>query len=77
MDIYSESQKLAEVLIEYNDSSISNKILDAINYSSTGTEILMKLRFCLNELLASNTYNNPEISELAKNILMEINKLLY
>ena len=76
MDIITESQKLVEVLSRYNESSISSKILDAINYSSTGTEMLMKLRFYLNELLDINSFNSPEISELAKKILIEINTCL-
>lgn len=76
MDIYRESRKLAEILSKHNDSPISNNILDAINYSSTGTEILIKLRWCLNELLANDSFNNPEIPELAKKILVEINIFL-
>lgn len=76
MDIYVESRKLAEILRKHNDSTISNNILDAIDYSSTGTEILMKLRCCLNELLANNSFKNTEISELARKILVEINLFL-
>jgi hypothetical protein len=76
MDIYSESRKLADALSNYKEDSISQEILDTINYSSTGTEIVMKLRFYLNELLRNNFYDDTEIAGLAKKILTEINQIM-
>lgn len=46
-DIYADSRELAVILDKKGLHFYYENIIDAIEYSSTATEILMKLRFVL------------------------------
>ncbi|WP_368869802.1 hypothetical protein [Proteus mirabilis] len=61
IDIYTESRRLAAVLEAKGLHQYNENIVDAIEYSSTATEILMKLRFILKNI------NNSKLDESDKN----------
>ncbi len=76
MDIYDNSIKLAEKVKGYN-SDYYQQILDSVYYSSTGSESLMKLRFYLNEIINDKKLNNnDEIVFIAKEIILNIDKMM-
>ena len=76
MDIYEVSIKLAENLNKFGYQFISQEVLDAINYSSTGTEALMRIRFFLKEFLDNGVDINLLLLERAKNLLNKINAII-
>jgi hypothetical protein len=76
MDIYKESINLAENLNKYGHQVISQEIFDAINYSSTGTEALMRIRFVLKDFLGRDVGSNFQLLERVKNVLNKINAMI-
>ena len=76
MEIYYEARKLVTLLEKRELHSISQEISDVIDCSSIGTEILMKLRKCLNSLLSDNICENDKEKKLVKEILREIEIIL-
>ena len=76
MDIYKESINLAENLNKYGHQVISQEIFYAINYSSTGTEALMRIRFVLKDFLGHDVDSNFQLLERVKNVLNKINAMI-
>lgn len=75
-DIYTASRKISIILKKKGFNEESENIIDAIEYSSTATEILMKIRFFLKEIdINKNNFSIEEI-DLVKEILNEINNHL-
>ncbi|CND49700.1 hypothetical protein [Yersinia pseudotuberculosis] len=75
-DIYTDSKKLAVILEKKGLHFYYESIVDAIEYSSTATEILMKLRFILKEIDIDNSKLNKIDKDLIKEILNKINDSL-
>ncbi|BFI43930.1 hypothetical protein KD5_03580 [Yersinia pseudotuberculosis] len=75
-DIYTDSKKLAVILEKKGLHFYCESIVDAIEYSSTATEILMKLRFILKEIDIDNSKLNKIDKDLIKEILNKINDSL-
>lgn len=73
-DIYTESRKLATILEIQGLHQYHETIIDAIEYSSTATEILMKLRFILKNI--NNSILDESDEKLIENILSHINHSL-
>ena len=76
MDIYKESINLAENLNKYGHQVISQEIFDAINYSFTGTEALMRIKFVLKDFLGHDVDSNFQLLERVKNVLNKINAMI-
>lgn len=74
IDIYTESRKLAAILEAKGLHQYHETIIDAIEYSSTATEILMKLRFILKSI--NNSTLDESDRELIDEILNHINHSL-
>ncbi|MBO1548978.1 hypothetical protein [Yersinia pseudotuberculosis] len=75
-DIYTDSKKLAVILEKKGLHFYYESIVDAIEYSSTANEILMKLRFILKEIYIDNSKLNKIDKDLIKEILNKINDSL-
>ncbi|CND51341.1 hypothetical protein [Yersinia pseudotuberculosis] len=72
-DIYADSRELAVILEKKGLHFYHENIIDAIEYSSTATEILMKLRFILKKIDIDNSKLNKSDKNLIEKILNEIN----
>ncbi|CNC64748.1 hypothetical protein ACILPN_06665 [Yersinia wautersii] len=75
-DIYTDSKKLAVILDKKGLHFYYENIIDAIEYSSTATETLMKLRFVLKEIDIDNSNLNKSDKGLIEEILNKINDSL-
>lgn len=74
-DYYAEARAIAVKLFERGEFDWSEKIEDAISGGSTATEILMRIRFCLQQLLASGTSNQDE-SQAAQELVAQLDGVL-
>ena len=59
-DYYAEAQRIAVSLLERGEFDWSSKIEDAIAGGATGTEILLRMRFTMRELLESGAATTEE-----------------
>lgn len=75
-DIYADSRKLAIILDNKGLHIYHDNIIDAIDYSSTATEILMKLRFILKSINMSDSKLSESDKKLTEQILVQINNAL-
>ncbi|MBP2168741.1 hypothetical protein J2125_001933 [Erwinia toletana] len=77
-DIYSRSRKLAAALENesINNAALAQEITDAIDYSATSGEILMKLKFHINKILSDTGKYSSELVKLALDIKNDIVKLI-
>ncbi|MBW1254544.1 hypothetical protein [Pantoea allii] len=77
-DIYSRSKILAGKLEKQsvNSANIAKDITDAIDYSATSGEALMKIKFHINKVLSDAEKYNGEIVKLAFDIKNDIIKLI-
>ncbi|ETS33648.1 MULTISPECIES: hypothetical protein [Photorhabdus] len=75
-DIYAQSKILAILMKDNGMLNISQDITSSIEYSSTATEILMKIRFILKKIDMNDKRFSVDEINLIKEILNEINKNL-
>ena len=75
-DYIEEAGEIASKLRQEGLVELAESINDAIDYSSTGTEILMKLRFYLNKCIEKETYNDKNMIPIILELHDYINKLL-
>ncbi|MQL46519.1 hypothetical protein GEA64_00270 [Photorhabdus khanii] len=75
-DIYAQSKILAIFMKDNGMLNISQDITSSIEYSSTATEILMKIRFILKKIDMNDKRFSVDEINLIKEILNEINKNL-
>lgn len=73
-DIVKEAQHCAQQLQEAGIPEWSRRILDAIEAGATGGEIVMALRWNLQELEKSSVALPAQIKQSVRQIIQEINK---
>jgi len=74
-DYYASAQAIATQLFERGEFDWSGQIEDAIESGSTATEILMRLRSVVQNLLASGVANDREIGA-AKALVIQLDGVL-
>jgi hypothetical protein len=67
-DYYAEARALAVRLNDVDHQSWSRALTDAIDEGATGTEILMRLRWQLDQLLASEVELKSDVRTEAKSL---------
>jgi hypothetical protein len=75
-DIINRLQNIVSLMETNGCVELSEKLSDAIHYSSTGTELLMKVRYYLQLFLKENNRISTKDIFLIKEIIAEINILL-
>jgi hypothetical protein len=75
-DPYTQAKTLAQTLRARNMDDWSLKIDDIVTGGSTSTEILMGLRWVIQELLNGSTPLDPDAEALARSLIREVNELL-
>ncbi len=76
-DHYKEARELAKQLQEEKMDDFANKIFEAIEEGSTGTEIFMALRWNIEGLLNVKDYSlSKAIKDRANRLYKELNKAL-
>ncbi|WP_445493699.1 hypothetical protein [Photorhabdus sp. SF281] len=75
-DIYAQSRRLATLMKDKGFLNISQDITNSIEYSSTATEILMKIRFIFKEIDINDKRFSVDEINLIKEISNEINNNL-
>ncbi|AIU71834.1 hypothetical protein AT03_05135 [Hafnia alvei FB1] len=73
-NIYDEVRELTHELENTGNDSLISSILDSIDFSSTSTEALFKIRFYLSQINKGhlNNYTTEKVTKIEN----EINKLL-
>ncbi len=74
-DYYAEARAIATSLFEQGQSYWGDKIEDAIAGGATGTEILMRLRFTLRELLEADVVASDDKAR-AKSLIRQLGRVL-
>lgn len=74
-DYYADARSIAVALFERGEFGWSEKIEDAITGGSTATEILMRIRFCLLQLLDSGVANQDE-DRAARQLVAQLDQVL-
>jgi len=77
-DIYSKAKQLAILLRNESigDSDLAGDITDAIDYSATSDEILMKLKYYLSQILFDRSKYSSELISLASSIYSDVLQLI-
>lgn len=77
-DIYSKAKQLAILLRNESigDSDLAGDITDAIDYSATSDEILMKLKYYLSQILSDRSKYSSELISLASSIYSDVLQLI-
>jgi len=77
-DIYSKAKKLVILLRSESigDSDLAGDITDAIDYSATSDEILMKLKYYLSQILSDRSKYSSELISLASSIYSDVLQLI-
>ena len=76
MDLYKETDHLINILKQKGHTEIATQLSDGIRYSAIGTEILMKIKHHLNEILKTPQSYDETIVSLAKSIENRITNAL-
>ncbi|MGY2798777.1 hypothetical protein ACVWV0_002953 [Ewingella americana] len=73
-DIYSKAKQLAILLRNESigDSDLAGDITDAIDYSATSGEMLMKLKYYLSQILSDRSKYSSELISLASSIYSDV-----
>lgn len=74
-DYYAVARDLIQGLVAEGYPTHASKLQDAIDNGSTGTEILMALRFNLNEI-SKKVSLSPKLLALISTLLVELNSVL-
>jgi hypothetical protein len=74
-DYYGEARSIATKLFERGEFDWSERIEDAISGGSTATEILMRVRFCLQELLDSGLPDGEE-ERASRELVAQLDEVL-
>jgi hypothetical protein len=74
-DLYANARTIATELFERGEFDWSRRIEDAIAGGSTSTEILMRVRHCLRELLEAGVASPTEETQ-ARSLFTQIDDLL-
>jgi hypothetical protein len=72
IDYIKETEELIAQLRLYGRDSEAMRISDALCIGSTGTEIVMSLRWVINELLQGSTEIPIEIQKKMRNIVLQL-----
>ena len=75
-DIINRLQNIVFLIETKGYVELSEKLSDAIHYSSTGTELLMKSKYYLQFFIKENITISTEDLSLIKKVIAEINILL-
>ena len=77
-DIYSKAKKLVILLRSESigDSELAGDITDAIDYSATSGEMLMKLKYYLSQILSDRSKYSSELISLASSIYSDVLQLI-
>ena len=76
MDLYKETDHLINILKQKGHTEKAKQLSDSIRYSAIGTEILMKIKHHLNEILKTPQNYDETIVSLAKSIENRITNAL-
>ena len=76
MDLHEETDFLVKILKQKGHTEIATRLSDSIKYSAIGTEILMKIKYLLNEILKTPQNYDETIVSLAKSIENRITNAL-
>jgi hypothetical protein len=74
-DYYADARDIAAKLFERGEFDWSERIEDAISGGSTATEILMRVRFCLRQLVESGT-PRPDEKQAAQELIGTLDDVL-
>jgi hypothetical protein len=74
-DLYGDARTIATELFERGEFEWSRRIEDAVSGGSTSTEILMRVRHCLRELLDAGVVSAIEETQ-ARSLVTHIDHLL-
>ncbi len=74
-DYYAEARAIASCLFEQGESYWSGKIEDAIAGGATATEILMRLRFTLRDLLEADVVASDDKAR-ARSLIRQLGRVL-
>ncbi|NTX79430.1 hypothetical protein FCL49_11020 [Serratia proteamaculans] len=77
-DIYSKTRKLASLLKNesISNSELAKELTDAIDYSATSSEALMKLKYHIRKTLLDKGKYSTELINLSSDIYSDIVKLI-
>ena len=77
-DIYSKAKKLVILLRSESigDSDLTGDITDALDYSATSDEILMKLKYYLSQILSDRSKYSSELISLASSIYSDVLQII-
>ncbi len=75
-DYVNEGRSIAKELFSLGLEDWQQRIEEVIDFGSTGTEILMGVRWNLSELIKSDTKLPPLIDQRLKDYILSANKIL-
>ncbi len=75
-DVIDNAKDIAKDLNELGYSDLAQEITDSIKFSSTGTELFMKLRWNLDNILKEQKKIDRNIRNKIKNLINDINNKL-